>query len=66
MEIESLRKKIDDTDSKILELLNSRAKVVQEVGKMKIKSGRRDFYIPHREKKIISGLIKQSKGPLDS
>ena len=64
MDINALRKKIDETDSKILELLNSRAEVVQEVGRLKIQSGRRDFYIPHREKKIISGLVKRSKGPL--
>ncbi len=64
MEIESLRKKIDEIDSKTLELLNSRAKLVVEVGKIKIKSGLRNFYIPHREKQIISGLVKRCKGPL--
>jgi len=65
MEIEDLRRKIDAADSKLLELLNSRAKLVQEVGKLKIRSGRRDFYIPHREKKIISSVVKRNGGPLE-
>lgn len=65
MEIDSLRKKIDKIDGQLLGLLNDRAKVVQGIGKIKIKSGSGDFYIPHREKKIISTLTKRSKGPLE-
>jgi len=65
MEIEDLRKKIDKVDLEILKALNKRAELVKDVGRVKIKSGRKDFYIPHREKKIISGLNRVNRGPLE-
>lgn len=66
MDIEGLRKKIDKVNLEILNSLNKRAELVEEVGKVKINSGRKDFYIPHREKKIISSLVKANKGPLEA
>ncbi|MFH1784261.1 MAG: prephenate dehydratase [bacterium] len=62
MDLSKLRKKIDRVDENILKLLNERTKCVLEIGKIKSKHGKH-FYVPHREQKIISTLIKKNKGP---
>ncbi len=58
-----LRKEIDALDDKILELLNSRARLALKVGESKVKS-KRNIYAPDRERKIYSRLNKLNKGPL--
>ena len=63
MKLEDLRKKIDAADDRILRLLNARASLARRVGTLKQKTGQ-DFYIPHREKKIIAGLLTRNSGPL--
>jgi len=63
MKIEKLRKKIDGVDRHLLTLLNQRATLVNQVGVLKARSGQ-DFYIPHREKRIITGLLKENPGLL--
>ncbi|MBM2839438.1 MAG: chorismate mutase [Deltaproteobacteria bacterium] len=60
-DIGELRKKIDDVDDNILELLNRRAELVKEVGKVKVQ-GNTDFYVPTREKEIYDRLMKNNKG----
>jgi chorismate mutase/prephenate dehydratase len=62
-DIEQLRGRIDEVDAGILDLLTRRAALVQQVGGVKMKTGL-DFYIPHREKKIIARLQKKNKGIL--
>lgn len=61
--LNKLRQSIDDIDEKILDLLNQRAKVAQEVGKIKNHHDT-DFYIPSREKAIMKRLREKSAGPL--
>ncbi|MDI6642025.1 MAG: chorismate mutase, partial [Elusimicrobiota bacterium] len=58
-----LRQQIDKIDRQILNLLNKRAKFVIKLGKLKKKTGD-EFYIPHREKEIISRVVKLNTGPL--
>ncbi len=58
-----LRSKIDDLDDRILEVLNERASLVIEVGKLKEKE-KIDVYVPERERRIYERLIKNNKGPL--
>lgn len=57
-----LRRKIDEIDERILALLNDRARIVQEVGKIK-KSQQADFYAPSREKAIYDRLMQLNPGP---
>jgi len=57
------RKKIDDADTKILKLLNERAKAAIEIGKIK-RSTNANFYVPEREKAVFESLAAQNEGPL--
>ncbi|PLX74786.1 MAG: prephenate dehydratase [Desulfuromonas sp.] len=57
-----LRQKIDEIDDKILTLLNERAGVVVEVGRLK-EGASSDFYVPSREQAIYQRLTEQNPGP---
>jgi chorismate mutase/prephenate dehydratase len=61
MNLEDLRNKIDQIDAKLVELLNERAQVVVEVGKLK---GDGPIYAPDREKKVLQRIAELNKGPL--
>jgi chorismate mutase/prephenate dehydratase len=63
MALEELRKRIDELDEKIVELLNERARIVVEIGKLKDKIGK-PIYAPDREKEIFARIAKLNKGPL--
>jgi chorismate mutase/prephenate dehydratase len=61
--LDDLRKKIDDIDAKLVELLNQRAGVVIEVGKLK-RQASAPVYAPDREKEVLEKIAKHNKGPL--
>jgi len=63
MSLEDLRKRIDDIDSKLVELLNERAKVVIDIGKLK-SSTDTPIYAPDREKQVLDRIQKLNRGPL--
>ncbi len=63
MDLKKLRNEIDRLDLEMLEILNRRLKVAQQIGKVK-KSRQEEIYAPEREKEVISNLIKKNKGPL--
>lgn len=63
MSLKLLRKKIDNIDKKITELLNLRAKVTVDVAKVKQKSGT-SIYSPEREREVLRRLASSNKGPL--
>jgi chorismate mutase/prephenate dehydratase len=62
-ELNNLREQIDNIDDKLLELINKRMQVVQQVGAFKHKSGG-TIYRPEREKDILDRLKSQNNGPL--
>ncbi len=64
MELEDLRKQIDEIDLKLVELLNERANIVVEVGKFKQKSEATPIYAPDREKQVLDKICQANKGPL--
>ncbi len=64
-DIGELRKKIDAIDDSILEILNERAELVKEVGKVKA-HGKSEFYVPNREKEIYERLTRNNKGPFSN
>lgn len=61
--LEVLRKQIDAADEQIVELLNRRALVVVEIGKLKQQSGSQ-VYAPDREKLVLDKVRKLNNGPL--
>jgi chorismate mutase/prephenate dehydratase len=65
MELKSLRIAIDSIDSKILRLLNERAKITLRIGH--IKSARKEsIYVPNRESEVYKRLSDSNKGPLSN
>jgi len=60
--IKELRQEIDAVDDRILELLNSRAALVIDVGRLK--SVKKDeFHVPSREREIYERLASHNNGP---
>ncbi len=60
--IKNLRQEIDSIDDGILELLNRRAGLVIEVGRLK--SAKKDsFHVPSREREIYDRLTVSNRGP---
>ena len=63
--LKHLREKIESIDSEILRLLNVRAEIVLDVGKIKSK-GKMDFYDPKRESEVLNRLTLENQGPFPS
>src|SRR5881227_2756846 len=61
--LDALRAKIDSIDAQIVELLNERAKVVVEVGKIK-QQNNSPIYAPEREKAVLEKVRGLNRGPL--
>jgi len=68
MSIEKLadcRRQIDEVDLKIVELLNQRTEIVNEIGRIK-----REFslpiYEPKREDQVFANVASHNPGPLTS
>ena len=60
--IKELRQEIDAVDDRIMELLNSRASLVIDVGRLK--SAKKDeFHVPSREREIYERLASHNRGP---
>ena len=61
--MDELRKRIDGIDEQLLDLLNQRAQVSLEVGRLK--AGSKDpIFKPLREKMVITRLVALNPGPL--
>jgi len=63
MSLDELRKRIDELDQQLVQLLNERARVVIEIGKLKDKTGKA-VYAPDREKEVLAKIAEANKGPL--
>ncbi|GED69057.1 bifunctional 3-deoxy-7-phosphoheptulonate synthase/chorismate mutase [Brevibacillus reuszeri] len=63
-QIEIMRKQIDEINLEILELINKRAALVQELGKEKEKQGSNRFD-PERERQMLNLLVENNKGPFN-
>jgi chorismate mutase / prephenate dehydratase len=62
-ELKRLRDAIDAIDSQLVGLLNDRARLAQEIGRIKERDGR-PVYVPERAEHLVARLASQSKGPL--
>lgn len=63
MDLDKLRKEIDNCDNELLEILNKRMEVVKKIGDLK-KANKTVIYRPEREKDIIDRLSAKSRGLL--
>ena len=62
MDIADWRKKIDELDRKLVELLSERAQAAHEIGKLK-KNVVMPIYEPDREHEVFENVQKANKGP---
>ncbi len=63
MQLDELRKIIDQIDEKIVQLISERCKIASKVGVWKIQNDH-PIFVPEREKMLYEKLIKQNPGPL--
>jgi chorismate mutase len=63
MDISDWRKKIDELDRKLVELLSQRAHAAHEIGKLKRGAGM-PIYEPDRERNVFSNVRGVNAGPL--
>jgi chorismate mutase/prephenate dehydratase len=61
--LKSLRKSVDSIDSRILKLLNKRARVILDIGKAK-GAARESVYVPDREKEVYRNITAKNRGPM--
>jgi chorismate mutase len=62
--IEAWRRRIDQIDTQLMRLLNSRSACAVEVGRIKAELGL-PVYSPEREREILERVVRESPGPLD-
>lgn len=65
MDLKALRRAVDSLDADMVKLLNRRAKVILDIGHIKIKHGQ-SVYVPDREKDVYRKLVSNNKGPLSN
>ncbi len=63
MEIEDWRKKIDDLDRKLVDLLSERARAAVAIGKLK-RDTSMPVYEPDRERVVFANVQDANPGPL--
>jgi chorismate mutase len=62
-DIRGWRKKIDDLDRRLVDLLNERARAAREIGRLK-RTTQMPIYEPDREKIIFDNVAEANSGPL--
>jgi chorismate mutase-like protein len=63
MDIADWRKKIDEIDQKLVEILNQRAQAAQEIGRLK-RQTELPIYEPDRERIVLEQVRELNRGPL--
>src|SRR6516164_4986359 len=63
MNITDWRRRMDEIDKKLVELLNERSQCALEVGKLKQAAGM-PIYQPSRENEVLANAARNNKGPL--
>ncbi len=63
MKIDDWRRRIDEIDRKLVELLNERSRCALEIGRLKRDLGV-PLYQPEREREVLEGVEQANRGPL--
>jgi chorismate mutase-like protein len=61
--LEQFRVMIDDVDKRIVELLNERTRVVEEIGRVK-REAQLPIYEPKREDQVFANITASNGGPI--
>jgi chorismate mutase-like protein len=61
--LKAARDKIDAVDVRILELVNERTQIVEEIGRIK-QEFQMAIYEPKREEQVFENITRNNKGPL--
>ncbi|MDH3583272.1 MAG: prephenate dehydratase [Phycisphaerae bacterium] len=61
--LDDLRRRIDRLDEQIVRMLNERAEVVVEIGRLK-QDGQTPIYAPDREQRVLQRIREHNHGPL--
>ncbi|SEQ09692.1 3-deoxy-D-arabinoheptulosonate-7-phosphate synthase /chorismate mutase [Virgibacillus subterraneus] len=64
-EMDELRRQLDSVNTELLDLITSRAKIVQQIGKIKHKQSIKRFD-PVRERKMLDELTGKNNGPFEN
>src|SRR5258708_30794647 len=64
MSLPEWRKEIDRIDEQVVQLLNRRAELAQQIGQAKSHT-RFDYFTPEREHTVFKRLLSINNGPLD-
>jgi chorismate mutase-like protein len=59
------RRRIDELDKKLVELLNERSRCALEIGKLK-QAAKLPLYQPEREKEVLQNAERTNPGPLSN
>jgi chorismate mutase len=63
MNLADWRRRIDEIDKRLVELLNERSKCALEIGRLK-QEAKMPLYQPDREKDVLSNAESNNRGPL--
>jgi chorismate mutase/prephenate dehydratase len=63
--LKSYRAQIDKLDVQILDLINKRASLAGEIGRVKNENGG-EIFSPAREEEVLQNVLQANKGPLDA
>jgi chorismate mutase len=63
MNLQDWRRRIDEIDRKLVELLNERSRGALEIGKLK-QAANLPLYQPEREKEVLENAEQSNPGPL--
>jgi len=61
--LEEFRVLIDDVDRRIVDLLNERTRVVEDIGRVK-RQAQLPIYEPRREDQVFANITGSNRGPL--
>lgn len=57
------RERINELDRQLIDLLNARTRIVQEIGRIKGECGMR-IYEPKREEEVLANIEEHNAGPM--
>lgn len=63
MDINDWRRKIDELDRRLVELISERARAAQEIGRLK-RNTSMPIYEPDRERIVLTNVQQMNQGPL--